>query len=190
VLFRSLIQETGVENIWLVASTPLLSQHSDHNRFTEFALRDLIETVSDAFDFIIIDTPPSINSQSTWASLLAANAVAMCVQLEPFSGHSLSRGEKLIEMARKAGNPNLQFLGYIPTLKDQRLKIHAGYEVSLRELYNTDVFETVINRLSPFVEAQHHRQTVLKYASSSSAATTVRQLGKEIQQRLMTRKAA
>ena len=174
-------------DVCLVPATRQLKHHLyvDKPTFdaTKFELRDFISELADAFDVILMDTPPDIDSLSTIAALLASDFVITPVQAEVFSAQGVRGGELVIQEAIQE-NSRLRFLGYIINQLDKRRAIHKAFEKQLRQYHNDQVFETVITNLGAFPEAEALHQAVTQADAKSKAAQLARSFVAEMLDRM------
>jgi chromosome partitioning protein len=145
----------------------------------ERALSKALLQVSDRYDYIMIDTPPSLGLL-TINALTAADAVIVPVQCEYLSLRGLAQLERTLELVRENLNPHVHIAGILPTMYDSRT-VHAREAVEvLRNSFGDLVFETTIRKTIRFAEAPVKGESVLKYAPESEAANVYRRLAKEV----------
>jgi chromosome partitioning protein len=145
----------------------------------ERALSKALLQVKDAYDFILIDTPPSLGLLTVNA-LTAADAVIVPVQCEYLSLRGLAQLDRTLELVRENLNPSVHIAGILPTLYDSRT-VHGREAIELlRSSFGDLVFSTPIRKTIRLAEAPVKGESVLKYASSSDAANAYRQLAKEV----------
>ena len=145
----------------------------------ERALRKALMQVDDQYDYILIDTPPSLGLL-TINALTAADAVIVPVQCEYLSLRGLAQLERTLELVRENLNPTVHIAGIVPTMYDSRT-IHGREAVEvLRSSFGDLVFETTIKKTIRFAEAPVRGESVLKYAPDSQAAKAYRQLAREV----------
>ena len=145
----------------------------------ERALSKALMQVKDAYDFILVDTPPSLGLLTVNA-LTAADAVIVPVQCEYLSLRGLAQLERTLELVRENLNPHVHIAGILPTLYDSRT-VHGREAIDvLRSSFGDLVFSTAIRKTIRFAEAPVKGESVLKYAPSSDAANAYRQLAKEV----------
>jgi chromosome partitioning protein len=145
----------------------------------ERALSKALFAVQDAYDFILIDTPPSLGLL-TINALTAADSVIVPVQCEYLSLRGLAQLERTLELVRENLNPNVHIAGILATMFDTRT-IHGNEAVELlRSSFGDLVFNTVVKKTIKFAEAPVQGSSVLKYAPRSEAAASYRALAKEV----------
>jgi chromosome partitioning protein len=145
----------------------------------ERALQRALDAVRDKYDYILIDTPPSLGLL-TINALTASEGVIVPVQCEYLSLRGLLQLEKTLEMIRENLNPEVRIKGILPTLFDART--HHGRESIevLRENFGDLVFETVVRKTIKFAEAPVTGSSVLKYDSKGRGAESYRALAREV----------
>jgi len=180
-----LIQQTNVPNIWLVASSPLFTYHEQRDPLTQLAIREFIDDVREAFDFIFIDTPPRLSSQGTWASLLAADVVVTPVNMTKYSAESIDDTQKMIRAAKTGGNAHLRFLGYVVNNR-KRGKLYDQYESDFRSNLASQMFDNLVPEMIAYAEAQHEEKCIHQYAPRAKATKIARALAQEFAARLET----
>jgi chromosome partitioning protein len=145
----------------------------------ERALQRAVDAVRDKYDYILIDTPPSLGLL-TINALTASEGVIVPVQCEYLSLRGLLQLEKTLEMIRENLNPDVHIQGILPTLFDART--HHGRESIevLRENFGDLVFETVVRKTIKFAEAPVGGTSVLKYDPKGRGAESYRALAREV----------
>ena len=145
----------------------------------ERALEKALAPVREAYDYILIDTPPSLGLL-TINALVAANGVIVPVQCEYLSLRGLVQLENTLAMIRENLNPAVEIQGILPTMFDKRL-LHSREAVEiLRENFGDLVLNTKIRKTIRYAEAPVKGQSVLKYDPSGEAAGMYRDLAKEV----------
>jgi chromosome partitioning protein len=135
--------------------------------------------LGDAYDFVLVDTPPSLGLL-TINAFTACDAVIVPVQCEYLSLRGLAMLERTLELVRENLNPKAHIMGILPTLFDSRT-LHGQEAVEvLRSSFGDLVFDTVIKKTIKFAEAPVKGMSVIKYAPSSSAAQAYRALAREV----------
>ncbi len=145
----------------------------------ERALQRALDAVRDKYDYILIDTPPSLGLL-TINALTASEGVIVPVQCEYLSLRGLLQLEKTLEMIRENLNPDVHIKGILPTLFDART--HHGKESIevLRENFGDLVFDTVVRKTIKFAEAPVGGTSVLKYDPKGRGAESYRALAREV----------
>jgi chromosome partitioning protein len=145
----------------------------------ERALEKALAVVRDGYDYVLIDTPPSLGLL-TINALVASSGVIVPVQCEYLSLRGLVQLENTLSMIRENLNPEVAIEGILPTMYDSRT-LHAREAVEiLQENFGDLVFDTKIRKTVRYAEAPVKGTSVLKYDPSGSAAEAYRQLAKEV----------
>ncbi len=145
----------------------------------ERALQKALAAVADDYDFVCIDTPPSLGLL-TINALTAADKVIVPVQCEYLSMRGLIQLQNTLEMIRENLNPNVEIEGILPTMLDSRT-VHAKEAVEiLEENFGDMVFKSRIKKTIKFAEAPVKGSSVLKYDPEGSAAGYYRALAEEV----------
>lgn len=167
--------DVAVSNIDLAAAEIALSSLIGRER----ALTKALLQVHDTYEFVLIDTPPSLGLL-TINALTASDAVIVPVQCEYLSLRGLAQLERTLELVRDNLNPKVHIAGILPTMYDART-VHGREAVEvLRGSFGDLVYKTEIHKTIKFAEAPVKGQSVLKYAPDSQAAEAYRQLAREV----------
>jgi chromosome partitioning protein len=167
--------DIAVASIDLAGAEIAMSTKIGRERTLEKALKE----VAADYDFVCIDTPPSLGLL-TINALTAANKVIVPVQCEYLSMRGLVQLQNTLRMIQENLNPDVRIEGILPTMLDTRT-IHAKEAVEiLEENFGDLVFESRIRKAIKFAEAPVKGASVLKYDSESSAASYYRDLAKEV----------
>ena len=167
--------DIAVSSIDLAGAELALSSMIGRERALEKALAPLLGE----YDYILIDTPPSLGLL-TINALVASDGVIVPVQCEYLSLRGLVQLENTLAMIRENLNPKVGIIGILPTMYDRRtLHTREAVEI-LEENFGDLVFNTRIKKTIRYAEAPVKGTSVLKYDPSGSAADAYRQLAKEV----------
>jgi chromosome partitioning protein len=145
----------------------------------ERALEKALVEVRDKYDFILIDTPPSLGLL-TINAFVAAESVIVPVQCEYLSLRGLVQLENTLAMVRENLNPKVRVEGIVPTMYDRRT-LHAREAIEILEEHFGDlVYSTRIRKTIRYAEAPVKGSSVLRYEPSGPAAQAYRDLAKEV----------
>jgi chromosome partitioning protein len=145
----------------------------------ERALEKALAPVRDRYDYIFIDTPPSLGLL-TINAFVAATGVIVPVQTEYLSLRGLVQLENTLAMVRENLNPKVSVIGIVPTMYDKRQTHSREADEILRENFGELVYNTRIRKTVRFAEAPVKGQSVLAYDPSGDAAAMYRDLAKEV----------
>jgi chromosome partitioning protein len=155
----------------------------------ERALDKALLPVRDKYDYILIDTPPSLGLL-TINAFVASDGVIVPVQCEYLSLRGLVQLENTLSMVRENLNPRVEIQGILPTMYDKRT-LHSREAIDiLQENFGDLVFGTRIRKTIRFAEAPVKGSSVLKYDPKGEAAELYRDLAKEVLNGAKTRKHA
>lgn len=149
----------------------------------EARLKEALDAVSDIYDFIIIDTPPTLGIL-TVNSLTAANSVLIPLQCEYYAMEGLSQLLQTSALIQKRLNPTLGREGILLTMFDRRNNLSHQVEREIRSHFKDEVFETTIPRNVKLSEAPSHGKPAILYDGSSNGASAYMDFSKELLQRL------
>ena len=145
----------------------------------ERSLEKSLKEVWADYDYVCIDTPPSLGLL-TINALTAANKVIVPVQCEYLSMRGLVQLQNTLKMIQENLNPDVRIEGILPTMLDTRT-VHAKEAVEiLEENFGELVFKSRIRKAIKFAEAPVKGASVLKYDPQSNAAGYYRDLAKEV----------
>ena len=145
----------------------------------ERALEKGLSAVKENYDYVLIDTPPSLGLL-TINALVASDHVIVPVQCEYLSLRGLVQLENTLAMVRENLNPEVKIEGILPTMFDRRT-LHSREAVEiLQENFGDLVFDTKIRKTVRYAEAPVKGSSVLKYDPGGTAAEAYRQLAKEV----------
>jgi chromosome partitioning protein len=174
-IIRSNELDVGVSSIDLAGAELALSSMIGRERALEKALMPLREN----YDFVLIDTPPSLGLL-TINALVAADGVIVPVQCEYLSLRGLVQLENTLSMIRENLNPHVGIQGILATMFDRRL-LHSREAVDiLKENFGDLVLNTRIRKTVRYAEAPVKGQSILKYDPTGEAAGMYRDLAKEV----------
>lgn len=177
---------TEHKQLFLAPTTPHLANTEVElaqadRRFSR--LKTAIEKVSADYDFIIIDSPPSL-SLLTVNGLIAARYVLLPVQAEFYALEGLGQLLETMKLVRKSMNPTLELLGVLPTMMDSRTTLSNQVHEEIKKHFPGKVFETTIPRNIRLAEAPSHGVPVGAYDRFSKGARAYKAVTKEVLDRV------
>src|SRR5581483_3826019 len=167
--------DIAVSSIDLAGAELALSSQIGRER----ALDKALAPVRDRYDYILIDTPPSLGLL-TINAFVSATGVIVPVQTEYLSLRGLVQLENTLAMVRENLNPKVEIVGIVPTMYDKRLTHSREADEILRENFGDLVYNTRIRKTVRFAEAPVKGMSVLSYEPSGAAAELYRDLAKEV----------
>jgi chromosome partitioning protein len=145
----------------------------------ETRLRKILERLRDQYDFIMIDTPPSLGLLTVNA-LVAADAVLIPLHCEYFALEGIADLVATLRRVRGALNPNLDIEGVLLTMHDERTNLGSQVAKDIRNFFQEKVFNTVIPRNVRLGEAPSHGMPVILYDVKSRGAEAYLALAREL----------
>lgn len=179
---HDIVRNTAHEGLRIAPSTPNLAGANielvDMER-REFQLTDLLEEVKHAYDYIIIDCPPSLGLL-TVNSLVAADELLIPVQAEYYALEGLGQLLETISLIQTNIKPELKILGAVITMFDQRTRLSEDIMNELYKYFPDTIFRTVIPRAVRLAEAPSFGKSIAHYDPSSKGAKAYERLAREI----------
>jgi chromosome partitioning protein len=148
----------------------------------ESRLRQILAPLRQAFDYILIDCPPSLGLL-TLNALVAADAVLIPLHCEYFALEGLADLVGTMRRVRAALNPDLEIEGVLLTMFDDRTNLGSQVATDVREFFKEKVFRTVIPRNIRLGEAPSHGMPVILYDVKSRGAAAYLALANEVLER-------
>lgn len=143
---------------------------------------------AEGYDLCLIDCPPNLHLCS-WAALVACGSIVVPLQAEDFGSQGLAPVQRSIEAVRVTANRALGLAGYLLTMFDRRLAVHATYAEMLRASYGPLVFEASVPRAKDFVEAVAQRKPVSLTKPRGAAAKAMQAVADELLARVTATEA-
>ena len=141
-------------------------------------LKNILDDIRHLYDFIIIDSPPSLELL-TINVLAAANSVLVPTQCEFYALEGLSQLITLIKKVKQGFNPGLHLEGVLLTMYDGRLNLTLQVRQEIKKFFGDKVYKTVISRNVRLSEAPSHGMPVQLYDRYSKGALAYRELARE-----------
>jgi chromosome partitioning protein len=148
-----------------------------------FKLKDALQPIRHEFDYIVIDSPPTLGILTVNA-LVAASHVLVPIQSSYFALEGTDDLLDTIEKVRARPNPDLQLLGVVVTLHDKRTLLGKDVITQINEVFGGKVFDTVISKSVRLEESPAYRESIFTYAPHSSGALEYYKLSEEVLSRV------
>lgn len=182
---KDIIQATEFKNLDIAPTTPQLANAEVEmagmkQKFT--MLRQAIRSVGEDYDYVIIDSPPSL-SLLTVNGMIAADYLILPVQTEFYALEGVAQLLESMSMVKKAMNPDLRLLGVVATMYDKRTSLSTEVMAELRKYFKDKVFEATIPRNVRVAEAPSHGVPVGDYDKFSKGAKAYKALAREVEER-------
>lgn len=180
--FKDVVKESGIINLSILPASislaklesKLIGEIDGH-----FRLKDKLDRIKYNFDFIIIDTPPTLGL-ITINSFVAASHLIIPIQSSYYALEGTDDLLETFEKVRARSNPNLELLGVLVTLFDKRIVIANDSLSHIRKLFGQKVFKTVISKNVRLEESPAYKESIFTFAPSSKGAEDYKMLAEEI----------
>ena len=179
---KEVITQTDYENLWLCPSNldlsgaeiELISVMGRENR-----LKESLATVEEEFDYILIDTPPSLGL-ITINTLTAAKGILIPIQCEFYALEGVSQLVETVKRIKKALNPTLYIEGIVMTMYDARTNLAVQVVDEVKRFFPGKVYSTIIPRNVRISEAPGFGKPVIYYDEASKGAQAYMELAREL----------
>ena len=148
----------------------------------EFRLKKALDTVREAYDFILIDCPPSLGLLNLNA-LTAADALLLPIQCEFYALEGMTALLDTMKLVRESLNPALTVAGVLLTMYDYRTNLSQQVVEEVRKYFPDEVYDTVIPRTVRLSEAPSYGMPVVFYDAKAKGAEVYMNLAKEVTKR-------
>jgi chromosome partitioning protein len=183
---QDVVVETPVPNLSVAparislakAENKLIGELEGH-----FKLRDALEETRKKYDFIVIDTPPTLGI-ITANALVASSHVLVPVQSSYFALEGTEDLLETVEKIRARPNPELKLLGAVITMHDKRTTLARDVQKAINQLFGNKVFKTAITKSIRLEESPAHKESIFTFAPQSSGALEYYKLCEEVIERV------
>ena len=150
---------------------------------SHYRLKDELAAVQDAYDYIIIDTPPTLGI-ITVNALVAATHALIPIQASYFALEGTDDLLETIDKIKVRANPQLQILGALITMYDKRTTLAKDIYEQIQRVFGNKVFETVITKSVRLEESPAYRESIFTFAPRSTGAYEYYRLSEEVLSRV------
>lgn len=150
---------------------------------SHYRLKDQIERIRDRFDYMIIDTPPTLGI-ITVNALVAATHVLIPIQSSYFALEGTDDLLETVDKIKIRANPDLQILGAVITLYDRRTILARDIRAEIGEVFGDKLFETTISKSVRLEESPAYKESIFTFAPQSSGAYEYYKLSEEVLSRV------
>ncbi len=148
-----------------------------------YRLMDELQLLGDRFEYVVIDTPPTLGI-ITVNALVAASHVLIPIQSSYFALEGTDDLLETIDKVQQRANPRLQILGAVLTLFDKRTLLSKDILGQVQQVFGDKLFETVITKSVRLEESPAYRESIFSYAPRSSGAYEYYKLSEEVLSRV------
>ena len=182
---EKVVRRTKYKNFDLAPATPELANAEvelagQARKFTR--LRDAIQSVGQNYDYVIIDSPPSL-SLLTVNGMIASNYLLLPVQTEFYALEGVAQLLESMKLVMKQANPGLRLLGVLATMYDKRTSLSAQVYAEIQKYFKQLAFKTTIPRNVRVAEAPSHGVPVGDYDRFSKGAKAYKNFTRELEGR-------
>ncbi len=178
---RVSIKKTSIENLWLIPSNAHLAgaeMHLISQNKREFVLREQLKKISDDYDYIFLDCPPSLGLISINA-LTASSYIIIPLQCEYYALEGLGQLLNTYQLVKKNLSPKLELGGVILTMADVRTNLTQQVIEEVRNYFKEKTFQSVIPRSVKLSEAPSFGKPAVIYDPHNRGSLAYAELGKE-----------
>ncbi|MEM2915568.1 MAG: AAA family ATPase [Candidatus Bathyarchaeia archaeon] len=184
--FSEVIQATQVDNLFIAPANINLSGVEIELAGMvgrEMVLKDAVEKIVVNYDYILIDSPPSLGLLTVNA-LTVATEIIIPVQTEFFALEGMGKLFHTVDIIKKRLNRNLRITGIVPTMFDVRTNLSREVMEKIREYFGDKVYKTVIRKNVRLAEASSHGKPIMLYDPRSTGAEDYESLSMEVDSRV------
>ncbi|HZI64062.1 MAG TPA: ParA family protein [Thermoanaerobaculia bacterium] len=150
---------------------------------SHFRLKDELDRARESYDFVVIDTPPTLGI-ITVNALVAATHVLIPIQSSYFALEGTDDLLETIDKIKVRANPQLQIMGAVITLFDRRTLLSKDIHEQIQNVFGDKLFETVISKSVRLEESPAYRESIFTFAPRSSGAYEYYKLSEEVLSRV------
>jgi chromosome partitioning protein len=180
--FPDVIVPTQLPNLWLAPSKIALAKLESKligELDGPFRLKDKMKETANEYDYIFIDTPPTLG-MITVNALVASTHVLVPIQSSYFALEGTDDLLETIEKIKARPNPNLQLLGVVITMHDKRTTLARDIHAQIGQVFGERLFNTVITKSIRLEESPAYKESIFTFAPRSSGAMEYYSLSEEI----------
>jgi chromosome partitioning protein len=184
--FPDVIVSTSVKNLMLAPSKIALAKLESKligELDGPFRLKDKMKDAAGEYDYIFIDTPPTLG-MITVNALVASTHVLVPIQSSYFALEGTDDLLETIEKIKARPNPNLQLLGVVITMHDKRTTLARDIHQQIGQVFGERLFNTIITKSIRLEESPAYKESIFTFAPKSSGAMEYYSLSEEILSRV------
>jgi len=183
---ESVIKQTALDGLDILPSRISLAKFESKliGEFdAPFRLKDRFENLRSVYDFILIDTPPTLGL-ITVNALVASDYLIIPIQSSYFALEGTDDLLETVEKVKSRPNPNLQVLGIVITLHDKRTTLSRDVSDKIQGAFGDKVFKTIISKSIRLEESPAYKESIFSFAPHSSGAFEYYSLSEEVMSRV------
>jgi chromosome partitioning protein len=182
VPFADVVIDTPVKNLYLAPSRIALAKLESKligDLDGPFRLKDKLKDAGTEYDYIFIDTPPTLG-MITVNALVASTHILVPIQSSYFALEGTDDLLETIDKIKARPNPNLQLLGVVITMHDKRTTLSKDIQDQIGQVFGDRVFNTVITKSIRLEESPAYKESIFTFAPRSSGAMEYYSLSEEL----------
>jgi chromosome partitioning protein len=152
----------------------LIGQFDSH-----FRLKEELSKVSRRYDYVVLDTPPTLGI-ITVNALVAASHVLIPIQSSYYAMEGTDDLLETVSRIKRRANPRLQILGVVITLHDRRTRLGRDIHEEIRKVFGEKLFDTVITKSVRLEESPAYLEPIFSFAPRSASAFQYYKLSEEV----------
>jgi chromosome partitioning protein len=180
--FSDALHPTNVKNLQVAPARISLAKFESKllgDIDSHFRMKDRLKPISQKFQYIIVDTPPTLGLLTVNA-LVAATHLLVPIQSSYFALEGTDDLLETVEKIKARPNPKLEFLGVVITIHDKRTLLGRDIKNHIKEVFGPKVFRTVISRSVRLEESPAYKEPIFSFAPHSSGALQYYKLSEEV----------
>ena len=182
ISIKDAIHHTGIPALDIIPSRITLAKFESKmigELDSHFRLKDRLKSVLKQYQYIVIDTPPTLGLLTVNA-LVAATHLLVPIQSSYFALEGTDDLLETVEKIKARPNPTLEFLGVVITLHDKRTILGRDIKNHIKEVFGDKVFKTIISRSVRLEESPAYKESIFSYSPNSSGALEYYRLSEEV----------
>ena len=184
--FANVVKETSIPGLHILPSRISLAKFESKliGEFdAPFRLKDKMDGLVKAYDYIVIDTPPTLGL-ITVNALVASDYLIVPIQPSYFALEGTDDLLDTVEKVKARPNPKLEVLGVLITLLDKRTTLAKDIHEQIKKVFGNKVFHTVISKSVRLEESPAYKESIFTFAPNSTGAVEYASLCKEVMRRV------
>lgn len=182
VSIQDVIEKTQAENVYVIPSNGDLAGveiEMAREGNWQSSLKDKLDTLKEEYDYILIDSPPSLGILSI-LGLVASDSILIPVQCEYYALEGVGQLIETIGIVKDNFNPNLEIEGVVMSMFDGRTNLSIQVVEEIKDFFGDKVYMSMIPRNVRLAEAPSYGMDIFNYDSKSKGAEAYMDLAKEI----------